>query len=753
MAGIFISYRREDSKAYAGRLYDDLVARLGPDRVFIDIDTLRPGVDFVKSLDEAIRSCDAVLALIGPRWLSVSDVDGNRRLDNPRDFVRLEIVTALMRDGLPVVPVLVGDALLPSAADLPEPMAGLASRHAFDLSVERWAYDVEQLLKRLAPNVPGRPQPTAVALPRPVEFRAWLDPERIRGSGPERVDLVIENLGPGTTFDVTARRKDAGLDVSVATASVEVGARSTCSVGVELTPRSEGDLGPSSSAGEPRTLGFALHVGPVAVPAAAREIVGQYILMPAAVSLRLARRELEAPGAGTFELKVENPGKREVEVALEAEDHAGRCAFAFDPSRISVEPRGVARATLTVTPPDRHASDARWPFDVRARPIAPPGPPVQAEGVLVYAPLRIAVRLLQPEIEAVGPGVFAVEVENLGTGEIAVDLSATDAAHSCTYAFDRQRATIAPGAVAQFDLTVTPPDDHPPDARWRFDVLASPVGPRAETVRRSGALIYRPPTLGLTITPTQASARRAADYKVSVHNPDQISQRIRLVATDRTRELSLRWPERSANVEVELQPWQTTVVPLRVGPVARHRGAVPRTLAFSVAAMPLRPPGYAFSTEALFVALPGRRWSPGRPSLLIGAVIVLGLIAQLDVAGFGLPELLVAAVPMVGGIVLGTGWWIVLYPAGLAAWLLAGEPQTVREFTRSVDNRLVRAALSEIYLKTPDGLRDSLMSGSRTVPVCPPSCVTWWNILALAVLCAVIGAALGKILAQRIARQ
>src|SRR5829696_1206718 len=121
MAGIFISYRREDSSGYAGRLHSDLVARFGWDRVFMDIDALQPGVNYVKALDEAILTCDAFLAMIGPRWMSVSDADSNRRLDNPRDFVRREIATALARGDLRVVPVLVGDARPPSRADLPEP--------------------------------------------------------------------------------------------------------------------------------------------------------------------------------------------------------------------------------------------------------------------------------------------------------------------------------------------------------------------------------------------------------------------------------------------------------------------------------------------------------------------------------------------------------------------------------------------------------------------------------------------------------
>jgi TIR domain-containing protein len=105
VAGIFISYRREDSDVAAGRLADDLSEIFGPGAVFRDIDRLKPGEDYVKALKDVLASCVALVAVIGPRWLTITDDKGNRRLADPNDWVRAEIRTALDR-GIPVIPIL-----------------------------------------------------------------------------------------------------------------------------------------------------------------------------------------------------------------------------------------------------------------------------------------------------------------------------------------------------------------------------------------------------------------------------------------------------------------------------------------------------------------------------------------------------------------------------------------------------------------------------------------------------------------------
>ena len=144
MGGIFISYRRDDSQAWAGRLYDALRRTFGPSRVFRDIDTLEAGVDYAEAIEQWLAKSEVVLVVIGPRWLTAADPNGRRRLDDPDDLTRLEVAAALRR-GIRVVPVLVGGAAMPSGEELPEELRGLARRHAHEISDRRWDYDLEQL--------------------------------------------------------------------------------------------------------------------------------------------------------------------------------------------------------------------------------------------------------------------------------------------------------------------------------------------------------------------------------------------------------------------------------------------------------------------------------------------------------------------------------------------------------------------------------------------------------------------------------
>ena len=116
---IFISYRREDASYPAGRLYDNLHSRFPQNEIFMDVDSIKPGIDFVQTIEERVGACDVLVAVIGKRWLSAADEEGRRRLDNPDDFVRVEVCTALKR-GVRVIPVLVEGALMPPASQLPE---------------------------------------------------------------------------------------------------------------------------------------------------------------------------------------------------------------------------------------------------------------------------------------------------------------------------------------------------------------------------------------------------------------------------------------------------------------------------------------------------------------------------------------------------------------------------------------------------------------------------------------------------------
>ena len=152
MSAIFLSYRRDDSSGYAGRLFDNLAERFGRDRVFMDIETLEPGMDFVAGIDRAIESCGAVIAMIGPNWAKAQDGEGRRRLDNPHDFIRLEITSALTRN-VRVIPVLVHNASMPSEQELPEPLRPLCRLQASEISDNRWEFDVRRLADVLEPLI------------------------------------------------------------------------------------------------------------------------------------------------------------------------------------------------------------------------------------------------------------------------------------------------------------------------------------------------------------------------------------------------------------------------------------------------------------------------------------------------------------------------------------------------------------------------------------------------------------------------
>ncbi len=148
MPKIFLSYRREDSSGYAGRLYDHLREEFGSDSLFRDVNTLQPGDDFVDAINKMLNVCDVVLVVIGPRWLTVQDANGRPRLENERDPVRVEIETALKRKVL-VVPVLFERAVMPRSEELPHTLEGLHRLHAIELSDARWTYDVNRLVETL----------------------------------------------------------------------------------------------------------------------------------------------------------------------------------------------------------------------------------------------------------------------------------------------------------------------------------------------------------------------------------------------------------------------------------------------------------------------------------------------------------------------------------------------------------------------------------------------------------------------------
>jgi hypothetical protein len=150
MAGIFISYRRVDTLPWAGRLFDGLCRCFGKDRVFMDINGGIPrGANFETVLTGALAGCDALLALIGPRWSSCTDSGGRRRLERADDWVRTEIVTGLSRN-IPVVPVLLGEAPLPQVGELPEDLQPLCKQNKADVTDADWNHHVWRLAEDIA---------------------------------------------------------------------------------------------------------------------------------------------------------------------------------------------------------------------------------------------------------------------------------------------------------------------------------------------------------------------------------------------------------------------------------------------------------------------------------------------------------------------------------------------------------------------------------------------------------------------------
>ena len=192
MAGVFISYRRGDSSGYAGWLREHLTQRFGHDRVFMDVDTIEPGSDFVQAIEGAVASCDVLLALIGDEWLSP-------RLEDPRDFVRMEIAAALRR-GIRVIPVLLERMEMPPEEALPDDLRALTRRQALPLSHARFRHDAGQLvdaLERIVERGPAKAEPPADLPDAPPGYR---------------IEAVLHESELGTLY----RAVQIGLDRPVA---------------------------------------------------------------------------------------------------------------------------------------------------------------------------------------------------------------------------------------------------------------------------------------------------------------------------------------------------------------------------------------------------------------------------------------------------------------------------------------------------------------------------------------------------------
>ena len=148
-AGIFISYRREDERNFAGRLYERLARHYDEHLIFMDVDSVELGLDFTEVIDHRLAQCSVVLVVIGNKWVNCTDSDGRLRLDNPDDFVRLEVESALARRDVRVIPILVDGASVPKSIDLPESLRSLTRRNALNMSHESFGTDFGRLHRTL----------------------------------------------------------------------------------------------------------------------------------------------------------------------------------------------------------------------------------------------------------------------------------------------------------------------------------------------------------------------------------------------------------------------------------------------------------------------------------------------------------------------------------------------------------------------------------------------------------------------------
>ena len=145
---LFISYRRNDSAGYSGRVHDRLQREFGRNLLFMDVVSIPLGTNFIKVLGDEIAKCDALLAVIGPGWLDARDENGHRRLENPDDFLRIEIGTALKR-GIHVIPILLQSTQVPKADQLPDDLKELALRTGLDVRHASFNEDMERLIREL----------------------------------------------------------------------------------------------------------------------------------------------------------------------------------------------------------------------------------------------------------------------------------------------------------------------------------------------------------------------------------------------------------------------------------------------------------------------------------------------------------------------------------------------------------------------------------------------------------------------------
>ncbi len=204
---IFINYRRETDKDAAGRMRDRLVGAFSPEGVFIDVDNIRPGRNFVEDISASIAQCDIFLCVIGPGWAEAKDHGGGRRLENPKDWVRIEIEAALKQKKL-IIPVLINDAEMPSALRLPESLLPLAPINAARLTHERYGADIRGLIEAIKET-----RAEALARAEREEKEKTEQEARARQEGAGRLDAKAATAeAPGRAEAVRPDKKEQGQE-------------------------------------------------------------------------------------------------------------------------------------------------------------------------------------------------------------------------------------------------------------------------------------------------------------------------------------------------------------------------------------------------------------------------------------------------------------------------------------------------------------------------------------------------------------
>ena len=209
--GVFICYRREESAFAARAIHDRVVERLKRDNVFLDVDSIELGVDWLKELTERVGACDALVAVIGKTWISTAGRDNQRRIDDPDDFVRIEIEAALRRD-IRVIPVLVDGAAMPRPGELPDSLKGLARRQGIEVSHAQFDADVEKLTRALASILDARrARDDAGAAQRAEEGERPQEAAKARRQRKERETAQANSPAPPQSKEPLASAPSASL--------------------------------------------------------------------------------------------------------------------------------------------------------------------------------------------------------------------------------------------------------------------------------------------------------------------------------------------------------------------------------------------------------------------------------------------------------------------------------------------------------------------------------------------------------------